>query len=105
MKLVLLIAVPLVALFTLFAWRISALLSPDAIAMAIGLAFGVLAGLPGAALVLVASRRADEENDLHYSALANTDRIRLSGPGVTPGVYRLETPDAHVMMIDGEVRR
>lgn len=62
MKLVLLIAVPLAALFTLFAWRISTLLSPDAIAMAIGLAFGVFAGLPTAALVLLARRR-DGEDD------------------------------------------
>lgn len=57
MRTALLIAVPGGALFTAFAWRISELLSPDAIGMAIGLGFGVLAGLPAAALVLVASRR------------------------------------------------
>ena len=57
MKTALLIAVPGGALFTAFAWRISELLSPDAIGMALGLAFGVLAGLPAAALVIVASSR------------------------------------------------
>ncbi|MBP8293193.1 MAG: hypothetical protein KAX65_10495 [Caldilineaceae bacterium] len=56
MRTALLIAVPGGAIFTAFAWRISELLSPDAIGMALGLAFGVLAGLPAAALVLVASR-------------------------------------------------
>ena len=58
MKAPLLIAVPLGVVFTLFAWRISNLLSPDAIAMAIGLLLGVLAGLPAAALVLAAWRSA-----------------------------------------------
>jgi hypothetical protein len=54
----LVIAVPVGALFTLFAWRISTLLSPDAVAMALGMLLGVLAGVPAAALVLVASRSA-----------------------------------------------
>jgi len=53
----LVIAVPLGVIFTLFAWRISELLSPDAIGMALGMLFGVLAGLPAAALVIVVSRR------------------------------------------------
>jgi len=57
MKTALLIAVPGGGIFTLFAWRISELLSPDAIAMALGMGFGVLAGLPAAALVIVATRR------------------------------------------------
>ncbi len=57
MKKVMIIAVPIVAVATLFAWRITELLSPDAIGMAIGLMFGVLAGVPAAALVMVASRR------------------------------------------------
>lgn len=57
------IAVPLGALVTAFMWRLSTLLSSDAIAMAIGLSFGVLAGLPAAALVLIASRRAPGYDD------------------------------------------
>lgn len=54
----LVIAVPLGVFFTAAAWRISELLSPDAIGMALGMLFGVLAGVPTAALVLVASRSA-----------------------------------------------
>ena len=57
MKTALLIIVPAGAIFAAFAWRISELLSPDAIGMAIGLGFGVLAGLPAAALVIVATSR------------------------------------------------
>ena len=45
-------------MFTLFAWRISEMLSPDAIGMALGMLLGVLSGVPTAALVLVASRSA-----------------------------------------------
>ena len=64
MRTALLIAVPGGAIFTAFAWRISELLSPDAIGMALGLGFGVLAGLPAAALVIVAtSRRAPYYGD------------------------------------------
>ena len=61
MRTALLIAVPGGALFTAFAWRISELLSPDAIGMAIGLAFGVLAGVPAAAVVLLGRRRDSED--------------------------------------------
>ena len=56
MKTVLLIAIPGGMFATFVMWWLGEHLSPDAIGMAIGLAFGVLAGLPAAALVLVASR-------------------------------------------------
>ena len=45
----------------LFAWSLSRLTS-DAVALALGLTLGVLAGLPCAALVIVAARR-DREDD------------------------------------------
>ena len=61
MKTALLIAVPGGVLFTAFAWRISELLSPDAIGMALGMAFGVLAGVPAAAVVLLGRRRDSED--------------------------------------------
>ena len=108
MKVALAIAVPLGAGLTLIAWRLSQLLSSDAIAMAVGLLLGALSLVPATVLVLAAGRRDaqdDDDDDLHYSMLANTGRVRLSGPGVQPGVYRLETPDADPLMIDGEVRR
>ena len=100
------IAIPLGVFLTLVAWRLSQLLSSDAIAMALGMLLGVLSLVPTSLLVLAAGRRdAQDDDDLRYSMLANTGRVRLSGPGVQPGVYRLETPDADPLMIDGEVRR
>jgi len=56
MKTALIIAVPGGMFATFVLWWLGEHLSPDAIGMAIGLAFGVLAGLPAAALILVASR-------------------------------------------------
>ena len=53
-----------VALFVVMlalAWRIGSLLSSDAIGMAVGMTLGVLAGVPTAALVLLARRRDDED--------------------------------------------
>ena len=66
MKTALAIAVPCGAILTAFMWRISELLSPDATGMALGMLFGVLAGLPAAALVLVASRQRTPADDDPY---------------------------------------
>ena len=55
-----------VALFVVMlalAWRIGSLLSSDAIGMAVGMTLGVLAGVPTAALVLLARRRDEEDDD------------------------------------------
>ena len=38
-------------------WRIGSTLSPDALSMAVGVLFGVMAGVPAALLVLAGSRR------------------------------------------------
>ncbi len=61
MKKVMIFAVPLVAVAVVFAWRITGMLSPDAIGMVIGLFFGVIAGIPSAALIVLARRRDDED--------------------------------------------
>ena len=45
------------ALLALLIWRIGSRLSPDAVGLAIGVVFGVLAGLPTAVLVLASNRR------------------------------------------------
>lgn len=42
-------------------WRIGDALSPDALSMAVGLLFGVMAGLPTALLVMAVSRRRNRE--------------------------------------------
>lgn len=64
MRLALLIGVPGGIAATFVMWWIGERLSPDAIAMAIGLLLGVLSGVPAAALVLAALRGGDD-NDCH----------------------------------------
>ena len=51
------VVVAVVLVIGVFAWSIANRLSADAIGMAVGLGFGVLAGIPAALLVFVASRR------------------------------------------------
>lgn len=61
------VVVTVVLVIGVFAWSIANRLSADAIGMALGLGFGVLAGIPAALLVFVASRRRapweDEDDD------------------------------------------
>jgi hypothetical protein len=96
MKTALLIAVPGAALFTALAWRISELLSPDAIGMAIGLGFGVLAGVPTAALVLLARRRDDEDGPGDYIDVQPTHQAQPPTCEYAPVVYADEvTPYTH----------
>jgi hypothetical protein len=45
------------------AWRIGGSLSADALGMAVGVLFGVLAGLPAALLVLISGRRREADRD------------------------------------------
>ncbi len=44
-------------------WRLSMSLSSDALGMAVGVVFGVLAGIPSALLVLATSRRQNRADD------------------------------------------
>ena len=62
MRTALLIAIPGGAIVTAFMWRISQLLSPDAIAMAIGLTLGVLSIIPSMWLITLARGR-DAQDD------------------------------------------
>lgn len=83
-KFILFVAIPLAALVTAFCWRLSQLLSPDAIAMAIGLAFGVLAGLPTAVLITVASQRSNPPPVDGYSDYGYLDAPVTYADEVTP---------------------
>jgi hypothetical protein len=49
-------------------WRIGDSLSSDAISMAMGVLFGVLAGVPTALLILAAERRRDEQRESRPAA-------------------------------------
>ncbi len=64
-------------------WRIGNRLSADAIGMALGVLFGVLAGLPVALLVLASNRRRDrrEEEDPYTSQHGAQGRQRGLPPG------------------------
>ena len=68
-------------LFTgVMAWRISERLSADTIGMALGVLFGVLAGLPVALLVLAAQRRPSGEE--RPPASPQRAEPRLSAPPI-----------------------
>ena len=45
------------------AWRIGGQLSSDALGMAVGLLFGIMAGVPTALLVMAANRRREQEQE------------------------------------------
>jgi len=49
--------------FLAFAWFFTGMLSPDAVAMAIGLLFGVLAGIPTALLLMANNRNSTSSGD------------------------------------------
>lgn len=84
------------------AYRVGQVLSSDAIAMFLGLVFGIIATLPGAILVLVASRRRPVER----ATFAPPPPARLLPP---PVVVVFEDPHgrrARVEFADGvEARR
>ncbi len=56
-------AVALLAFVAVAAWRISGRLSADAVSMAVGVLFGVAAGVPAALLMLASSRRRESGRD------------------------------------------
>lgn len=47
----------------LSAWRVASIISPDAISMAVGMLFGVVAGIPTALLMLAGNRRDSYRRD------------------------------------------
>ncbi|MBW7883287.1 MAG: hypothetical protein H3C34_11750 [Caldilineaceae bacterium] len=69
--------------FGLFAWQIGSRLSPDAIGLAIGVVFGVLAGIPAALLVLASGRRRAEREE-EEAAHARRQRAYAMQPYGSP---------------------
>lgn len=63
------------------AWRIAGTLSADALGMAVGVLFGVIAGLPAALLVMASGRRRDLEHE------TGIERRRGAHPGAHGGAY------------------
>ena len=63
-----------------FAWRLGESLSSDALGMAVGMVFGILAGIPAALLVLATSnRRRQEEEDERAERYERSDRYDRYG--------------------------
>lgn len=78
-------------------WRVGSRLSPDAMGLAIGIVFGVLAGLPTALLVLASNRRRGDGDEAGnhrqrqgnagaypYGGYPQPPVIVLAGPGAAP---------------------
>lgn len=76
-------------IFSLFAWLLGSSLSSDALGMAVGMIFGLLAGVPTLLLVLAANRRRgvygdDYEDDRQPPAQLLAERTTVT---VTERVY------------------
>ena len=67
-------------------WRLGMSLSSDALGMAVGVVFGVLAGIPSALLVLASSRRRDRDDEY------DDDRHALPPPYVQGPPYPYQPP-------------
>ena len=83
MKVAFAIAIPLGVFLTLVAWRLSQLLSSDAIAMALGMLLGVLSLVPTSLLVL-AGRRRDDEDDWRPAVVDHPAPRIVYSDDVTP---------------------
>ncbi len=96
MKTVLAIAVPGGVLLVAGAYYLAERLSADAIGMALGLGFGVLAGIPAALLVFVASKRRPPYDSCDYDG---DDPSRFStlplAPPSTGNSFRMIESTSH----------
>lgn len=63
------------------AWRIGGQLSSDALGMAVGLLFGIMAGVPTALMVMAANRRREQEQ------VEAVERRRQTSQAQSPAYY------------------
>jgi hypothetical protein len=70
-------------------WRIGGLLSSDAVSMAVGVLFGVLAGVPTALLLIAGNRRQDESTNVADLRAHNRHAPAYASP---PPVIIMATP-------------
>lgn len=93
MKIVALLLV--IILVGVCAFRVASIISPDAVSMAVGMLFGVLAGIPTALLVMASGRRRydDEDDEYRPHRVRDYDQQNLPNGQITvvpplPTVYR-----------------
>jgi len=77
------VMVAILVIIGVMAWRVGGLLSTDAIGMAVGMVFGVLAGVPAALLVLATGRRSDSEREEEHTQM-RADRQLPAYPYQSP---------------------
>jgi hypothetical protein len=82
-------AILLVIILAVCGWRVVSIISPDATAMAIGMLFGVLSGIPTALLLLAAGRRSGDYED---------DR-----PATPRTIIYIQPPDGSTTIIGSEL--
>ena len=82
-----------VGLVALVGWRITENISSDALGLAIGVVFGVLAGLPTAVLVLASSNRERQRDEVQVppSFLPPTNDYLVITDVNTGKTYRIDT--------------
>jgi hypothetical protein len=79
----------LLVFVTTLGWRISERLSADAIGMGIGMAFGIMAGVPVALLVMAAGQRRERQQ-----------RVEMERYNQLPAPY-YQPPQPPVIIIEG----
>ncbi len=72
-------------------WRVGGSLSSDAMSMAVGVLFGVLAGVPTALLLLAADRRRNDQQDERREGLGR-ERSSYGGSYPHGGSYPQQPP-------------
>lgn len=77
-------------------WRIGGRLSADAVGMAVGIVFGVLASIPAALLVLAAGRRRDSYAGDNQPGRNRNMMARYSPQGGQPPVIVVTSPSMPV---------
>ena len=73
-------------------WRVGSGLSSDAVSMAVGIFFGILAGIPAALLVLAAERRRPERATREYGQSYGPPNGREYGVSRHEGYYHPPQP-------------
>ena len=79
-------------LFALIGWQVIGHISSDALGLAIGVVFGVLAGLPTAVLVLASSNRERQRDEVQAppAFFPSTDYLIITDVN-TGKTYRIDT--------------